>query len=165
MASLWTSRRSFCYPQVLVFARDAAFPAVRSGSADSNRSHRSDPVLRPPRGPLSRLYPLSNRLTLDTAMRRLIVCCDGTWQSAVFQQDSARLTNIARIHTAVNRLDERATPPIQQVKLYIPGPGTGEEMVIGVVAVSFSLALAKRFRSRTTTPLLRELSVAGYLKE
>ena len=97
-------------------------------------------------------------------MRRLIVCCDGTWQSAVFQQDSARLTNIARIHTAVNRLDERTTPPIQQVKLYIPGPGTGEEMVVGVVAV--------RTVSRSNSPshfaherLLRELSVVGYLKE
>ncbi|GAA5962409.1 hypothetical protein JCM3765_004284 [Sporobolomyces pararoseus] len=67
-------------------------------------------------------------------MRRLIVCCDGTWQSALFQENPDRLTNISRLYAAINRQDERQTPPIEQVKLYVPGPGTGTELVAGVVS-------------------------------
>lgn len=69
-------------------------------------------------------------------MRRLIVACDGTWQAAQFQSDPRKLTNIARLFTAINRQDQRQTPPIEQVKLYIAGPGTGQELVAGVISVS-----------------------------
>ncbi|GAA5903520.1 T6SS phospholipase effector Tle1-like catalytic domain-containing protein [Sporobolomyces salmoneus] len=79
-------------------------------------------------------------------MRRLIVCCDGTWQSAVFQQDPERLTNISRLCTAISRQDTRTSPPIEQIKLYIPGPGTGEEMIMGVVSGAFGAGLLEKVR-------------------
>jgi len=69
-------------------------------------------------------------------MRRLIVAADGTWQAAQFQSDPRKLTNISRLFTAITRQDKRQNPPIEQVKLYVAGPGTGQEIVAGVISVS-----------------------------
>ncbi|GAA5935893.1 T6SS phospholipase effector Tle1-like catalytic domain-containing protein [Sporobolomyces koalae] len=68
-------------------------------------------------------------------MRRLVVCCDGSWQSAYFQDNPRKLTNIARICNAICRQDDRQAKPIEQVKLYLPGPGTGQSLLVGTVEV------------------------------
>ncbi|GAA5925882.1 hypothetical protein JCM1841_004028 [Sporobolomyces salmonicolor] len=67
-------------------------------------------------------------------MRRLIICCDGTWQSALYQTDSSMLTNISRLYTAVERRGMAPDLPVEQLKLYLPGVGTGEELACGIVA-------------------------------
>ncbi|GAA6014136.1 hypothetical protein JCM11491_004116 [Sporobolomyces phaffii] len=79
-------------------------------------------------------------------MRRLVICCDGTWQTALFQPDLARLTNISRLHNAITRQDGRHSPPIEQVKLYMPGPGTGQELVLGVASGALGDGVVSRIR-------------------
>ncbi|GAA6058938.1 hypothetical protein JCM10212_002890 [Sporobolomyces blumeae] len=78
-------------------------------------------------------------------MRRLVVCCDRTWQSAYFQPDSRALTNVARLFTAIDRQDPRR-PDVQQVKLYVSGLGTGQELVVGVVAGAFGNGILEKVR-------------------
>ncbi|BGP56355.1 hypothetical protein JCM8202v2_003973 [Rhodotorula sphaerocarpa] len=68
-------------------------------------------------------------------MKRIIVLCDGTWETALFQSGNASLTNIARLASAILPQDARSVPPIPQVKLYLPGIGSGEEAIIGAVKV------------------------------
>ncbi|GAA5907002.1 hypothetical protein JCM6882_000027 [Rhodosporidiobolus microsporus] len=64
-------------------------------------------------------------------MKRLIVGVDGTWQTALHQTHPANLSNITRLVTALETVDQRGKTPIAQLKLYIPGVGTGEEVATG----------------------------------
>ncbi|XBQ16618.1 MAG: DUF2235 domain-containing protein [Oceanicaulis sp.] len=52
-------------------------------------------------------------------MKRLIVCCDGTWQSARQQN----LTNIAKIAMHAAHVDEAGDAPVRQVVYYDSGVG------------------------------------------
>ncbi|GAA5864139.1 hypothetical protein JCM1840_000713 [Sporobolomyces johnsonii] len=79
-------------------------------------------------------------------MRRLIVCCDGTWQSALYQTDSSMLTNISRLYTAIERRDTANDSPVEQLKLYLPGVGTGEELAVGIVAGAMGDGLMEKVR-------------------
>ncbi|BGP32917.1 hypothetical protein JCM10296v2_004702 [Rhodotorula toruloides] len=58
-------------------------------------------------------------------MRRIVVCCDGTWESALFQTNERMITNVGRIIGAIERTDNRG---MEQIKMYFPGLGTGEQV-------------------------------------
>ena len=45
------------------------------------------------------------------------------------------MTNIARLADAILPEDRRTKPPTMQLKLYLPGLGTGEELFVGAVKV------------------------------
>ncbi|GAA5824547.1 hypothetical protein JCM11251_000469 [Rhodosporidiobolus azoricus] len=64
-------------------------------------------------------------------MKRLIVGVDGTWQTALHQSHPANLSNVARLLTALESVDHRSAKSIVQLKLYISGIGTGEEIATG----------------------------------
>ncbi|GAA5852911.1 hypothetical protein JCM8547_004732 [Rhodosporidiobolus lusitaniae] len=66
-------------------------------------------------------------------MKRLIIGCDGTWQSALYQPSPSNLSNVVRLLTAINSSSAPSpnTCPIPQLKLYVSGPGTGEEVAAG----------------------------------
>jgi hypothetical protein len=51
-------------------------------------------------------------------MKRLVICCDGTWN----KPDSPHVTNIEKIARTV-QTDLRATNGVQQLVLYLPGVG------------------------------------------
>lgn len=62
-------------------------------------------------------------------MRRLIVCCDGTWNRADW--DGGTATNVVRIARAILPTMPGATPsapPISQIVHYHPGVGTGNRV-------------------------------------
>ncbi|GAA5915959.1 uncharacterized protein JCM6883_001066 [Sporobolomyces salmoneus] len=79
-------------------------------------------------------------------MRRLIVCCDGSWESEFFQDDSRMSTNIARLYNALDLSDSRKESRIEQLKLYIEGVGTGEELLVGLVEGASGLGVLKKVR-------------------
>ncbi|PIL31891.1 hypothetical protein GSI_06595 [Ganoderma sinense ZZ0214-1] len=56
--------------------------------------------------------------------KRIIVCCDGTWQDALNADQRWKYTNIIRLARAINHVDERCNPPIHQVVFYQSGIGT-----------------------------------------
>jgi hypothetical protein len=53
-------------------------------------------------------------------MKRLVICCDGTWN----RPDSPHVTNIEKIARTVHT-DLAATDGVQQLVLYLPGVGVG----------------------------------------
>jgi hypothetical protein len=55
--------------------------------------------------------------------KRLIMCCDGTWNDA----DSAEeFTNVVRIARAIKPIDTRSSPAIPQIVYYHSGVGTSD---------------------------------------
>src|SRR5262245_48072116 len=62
-------------------------------------------------------------------MRRLIVCCDGTWNRADWEGGTA--TNVVRIARAIVPMAAGAAPgapAIPQIVHYHPGVGTGNQV-------------------------------------
>jgi uncharacterized protein (DUF2235 family) len=57
------------------------------------------------------------------APKRLIVCCDGTWNDA---DSAAEFTNVVRIARAIKPIDSRAGLAIPQIVYYHSGVGTSD---------------------------------------
>jgi hypothetical protein len=54
--------------------------------------------------------------------KRLVVCCDGTWNSLLGARDATGLTNVARLYLS---LPSTGADGVRQVVEYVPGVGTG----------------------------------------
>jgi uncharacterized protein (DUF2235 family) len=75
--------------------------------------------------------------------KRLIVCCDGTWNDA----DSAgEFTNVVRIARAVLPTDLRGGRETPQIVYYQSGVGTGADLVQRVLGGSVGLGLSRNVR-------------------
>lgn len=64
--------------------------------------------------------------------KRIIVCCDGTWEDAVGENSEKPQTNVTRISRAVKQISSDGT---SQIVYYHPGLGTGgklDELLGGV---------------------------------
>ncbi|KAH9898325.1 hypothetical protein C8Q73DRAFT_641764 [Cubamyces lactineus] len=75
---------------------------------------------------------------LSRSHKRIIVCCDGTWQDGVVVSQRWKYTNIlaSRLARAINHVDDRSEPAIHQVVFYQSGIGTEniyDEVVDGTV--------------------------------
>ncbi|KAI0825059.1 hypothetical protein BC628DRAFT_1375260 [Trametes gibbosa] len=85
--------------------------------------------------------PSSPRVSKTRSHKRIIVCCDGTWQDGIIAEQRWKYTNILRLARAINHADERAQPPIHQVVFYQSGIGTEnlyDEVVNGVTGASLA---------------------------
>ncbi|KAG1862235.1 hypothetical protein F4604DRAFT_2031375 [Suillus subluteus] len=60
--------------------------------------------------------------------KRLIVCCDGTWQNGVIAKDSQcwKQTNILKLSRGLEHVDERSGVPIPQIVYYQCGIGCAQ---------------------------------------
>ncbi|KAL0951250.1 hypothetical protein HGRIS_007968 [Hohenbuehelia grisea] len=56
--------------------------------------------------------------------KRLVICCDGTWQDGIGVKTASTYTNILRLARTINNEDERFNPPIPQIVFYQSGVGT-----------------------------------------
>ena len=75
--------------------------------------------------------------------KRLIVCCDGTWNDA----DSAgEFTNVVRMARAVLPADARGGRETPQVVYYQSGVGTGADLVQRVLGGGVGLGLSRNVR-------------------
>ncbi|EIW64595.1 uncharacterized protein TRAVEDRAFT_111927 [Trametes versicolor FP-101664 SS1] len=71
--------------------------------------------------------------------KRIVVCCDGTWQDGIVVSQRWKYTNILRLARAINHVDDRSQPPIHQVVFYQSGIGTDnlyDEIVNGTQSSS-----------------------------
>ncbi|KAJ2920394.1 hypothetical protein MD484_g113, partial [Candolleomyces efflorescens] len=55
--------------------------------------------------------------------KRIVVCCDGTWQDGIGEHRSL-YTNVLRLARTIHHEDERFQPPIPQIVFYQSGIGT-----------------------------------------
>ncbi|KAF5313082.1 hypothetical protein D9619_003538 [Psilocybe cf. subviscida] len=91
-------------------------PSPASSSTSISRSPRkaqTDPLL------LSSSPQLRHR-----THKRIVVCCDGTWQDGVAESKRARYTNVLRLARSFYHEDERQRPPIPQIVFYQAGVGS-----------------------------------------
>ncbi|KAI0068241.1 hypothetical protein BV25DRAFT_1793249 [Artomyces pyxidatus] len=56
--------------------------------------------------------------------KRIVVCCDGTWQDGIVMNQRWKYTNILRLSRAINHVDERFFPPKPQIVFYQSGVGS-----------------------------------------
>ena len=76
-------------------------------------------------------------------MKRLVVCCDGTWADA---DSSNEFTNVVRITRAITAQDTRSCPPISQIVYYHSGVGTGGDAFDQLAGGSIGLGLSRNIR-------------------
>lgn len=75
-------------------------------------------------------------------MKRLVICCDGTWNLA---DERDGFTNVARLGWAVLPNDLRGPAPVPQICFYHTGVGTGD-LVDRVAGGGAGLGLARNVR-------------------
>ncbi|KAF8578302.1 hypothetical protein K439DRAFT_1362468 [Ramaria rubella] len=70
--------------------------------------------------------PPSPGLRKPGVPKRIIVCCDGTWQDEIISQKRWQYTNILKLSRMINHQDVRHDPPIHQIVFYQAGVGTDQ---------------------------------------
>lgn len=60
--------------------------------------------------------------------KRIIVCCDGTWQDGVGSEERSLYTNILRLARMIDHEDRRFQPAISQVVFYQSGIGSDRNL-------------------------------------
>jgi uncharacterized protein (DUF2235 family) len=74
--------------------------------------------------------------------KRVIVCCDGTWNDA---DSAAEFTNVVRIARAIKPIDGRASPATPQIVYYHSGVGTSDALD-RVMGGAIGLGLSRNVR-------------------
>jgi uncharacterized protein (DUF2235 family) len=72
--------------------------------------------------------------------KRLVACCDGTWNDA---DAAAECTNVARIAWAIKPVDNKG---VAQIVYYHPGVGTGGDAIDVLVGGATGLGLSRNVR-------------------
>ncbi|EIW86761.1 hypothetical protein CONPUDRAFT_115432 [Coniophora puteana RWD-64-598 SS2] len=74
--------------------------------------------------------------------KRIVVCCDGTWQDGIVMKERWMYTNILKLSRAIEHTDPRVQPPIPQVVFYQSGVGSAQnlysEYYIGATGASLA---------------------------
>ncbi|OCH96096.1 hypothetical protein OBBRIDRAFT_766161 [Obba rivulosa] len=65
--------------------------------------------------------------------KRIVVCCDGTWQDGIIVEDRWKHTNVLRLARAIDHTDDRFHPPIPQVVYYQSGIGSSSNIYDQIV--------------------------------
>ncbi|KAH9944322.1 uncharacterized protein BXZ73DRAFT_96809 [Epithele typhae] len=79
--------------------------------------------------------------TFSRVSKRLIVCCDGTWQDALDVRQNWKYTNVLRLARALNYVDDRVEPPVHQIVFYQSGIGTDnlyDKIVDGITGANLA---------------------------
>jgi hypothetical protein len=90
-------------------------------TGDTTRTNSSDG------GPNGIVWEKSSQMDHEKRPKKIIVCCDGTWQGETFAKPS---TNVLRITRCITPSDGEGTP---QVVYYQPGVGTGTSRLANLV--------------------------------
>ncbi|KAF8168146.1 hypothetical protein B0H34DRAFT_684398 [Crassisporium funariophilum] len=100
---------------------------TRPSTSNSSLLFRVDTPRSSPSKSPRRLHTVPDEYTSDDlkmkVFKRLIVCCDGTWQDGISEHRSA-YTNVLRLARTINHVDERFQPSIPQIVFYQSGIGT-----------------------------------------
>ncbi|RXW20619.1 hypothetical protein EST38_g5227 [Candolleomyces aberdarensis] len=106
----------------LLFRTNSAHTSDRKSSSPAQLSAHSSPSRSPRRLNTDGQITSSEDLKLKVG-KRIVVCCDGTWQDGIGEHRSL-YTNILRLTRTIHHEDERFQPPIPQIVFYQSGIGT-----------------------------------------
>lgn len=76
-------------------------------------------------------------------MKRLVICCDGTWNDADSEGD---FTNVVKLSRVVLPYDTRGGKDVAQIVYYQSGVGTGGDLVQHVVGGGLGMGLSRNVR-------------------
>lgn len=60
----------------------------------------------------------------NSIKKRIVVCCDGTWQDGIIVKERWKYTNILKLSRALNHVDVRGEVPVPQIVFYQNGIGS-----------------------------------------
>ncbi|KAG8629786.1 hypothetical protein KVT40_001405 [Elsinoe batatas] len=73
--------------------------------------------------------PSFDQLSEPSKMKRIIICCDGTWQSSNHGLEGVVPSNVAKISRAISKYEETSNGQIiHQIVYYDAGVGTGTDV-------------------------------------
>jgi hypothetical protein len=75
--------------------------------------------------------------------KRLVICCDGTWNAP----DSAHVTNIEKIARTISTAVIEGDPPVQQLVLYLHGVGSSGYLADRLLGGAFGYGLFDNIRA------------------
>src|SRR6186997_1837068 len=81
------------------------------------------------------------------AMKRLVVCCDGTWNDS---DNGTGYTNVSRLAWAIQPVDKRDGKEIAQIVFYQSGVGTEGSFASKVTGAALGVGLAHNVRDAYT---------------
>ncbi|KAI6047671.1 hypothetical protein EDC04DRAFT_11000 [Pisolithus marmoratus] len=67
-------------------------------------------------------------ITTSSIKKRIIVCCDGTWQDGIIVKERWKYTNILKLSRALNHVDMRGGVPVPQIVFYQNGIGSSPNL-------------------------------------
>jgi len=81
------------------------------------------------------------------AIKRLVVCCDGTWNDS---DNGTGYTNVSRLAWAIQPVDKRDGQDIAQIVFYQSGVGTQGDLASKVAGGALGLGLSQNLRDAYT---------------
>ncbi|KAG8735798.1 hypothetical protein FRC10_010150 [Ceratobasidium sp. 414] len=76
--------------------------------------------------------------------KRIIVCCDGTWQDGIISRQAWMYSNVLKLARCLNHDDERYDPPIPQIVFYQAGIGSEQNIYSRYVDGTTGSSLAEK---------------------
>ncbi|KAF8560320.1 hypothetical protein OG21DRAFT_1594239 [Imleria badia] len=76
--------------------------------------------------------------------KRIIVCCDGTWQDGVVVKERWKYTNVLKLSRAIRHQDERTERAIPQVVFYQAGIGSSPNFYSEYIQGATGASLAEK---------------------
>lgn len=119
-------------------------------AADSERGVKR--ASSAPTNPYSLGYVDAKKLSQDVTEhskrlhKRIIVCCDGTWQNGLNANDPRQATNVLRLARSIFPEDRKTFPPIPQVVHYQTGLGTTGDPALNVAEGATGLGISAKIR-------------------
>lgn len=76
--------------------------------------------------------------------KRIIVCCDGTWQDGILRKQTWMYSNVLKLARCLNHEDIRYDPPIPQIVFYQAGIGSEQNIYSRYVDGATGASLAEK---------------------
>ena len=75
--------------------------------------------------------------------KRLVICCDGTWDDA---DAGGSFSNVVRMSRAIKAVDTREQGSVPQIVYYHAGVGTGSDLATQLGGGALGLGLSRNVR-------------------
>lgn len=92
---------------------------------------------------LSRVFT-DDLVKKDSIKKRIIVCCDGTWQDGVVVKERWKYTNILKLSRALDLIDVRGSVPVPQIVFYQSGIGSSPNLYSQYIQGATGLSLVEK---------------------
>ncbi|KAF8585533.1 hypothetical protein K439DRAFT_1652901 [Ramaria rubella] len=84
------------------------------------------------------------RIQAPAVSKRIVVCCDGTWQDGIVQKYRWQYSNILKISRVLDHQDNRHNPPIPQIVFYQAGVGSAQNFYSEYIEGATGASLAEK---------------------